>query len=240
MKAAGFTTLSGLSLWDELGWSYPGIWAGRSTNNISDNPRVFAKYQKYIKARSGFTTPQEFGAESWNDVVPITKVNVTRGPNEEGLRARVYWSVRFAAWDVVTWFARATAALVEANGGQEFGIYTNCNNFHGRLFTPGSISVQAGTGVKISKADRGGMDWNEAGRARAGTALWTEDWFGEDMTSQWSYLATRMRCAAKLGNITFGAYLVGRGPTGGVAHGTPNVLKKALVLAGTGESVSHP
>jgi hypothetical protein len=208
MRAAGFSTLSGLSLWDELGWSYPGIWAGRSTNNISGNPRVFAKYQNYIKERSGFTTPQEFGAESWSEVVPITKVNVTKGgPHEEGLWARVYWSVRFAAWDVVTWFGRVTAALVEANGGTEFGIYTNCNNFHGRLFTPGGISVQAGTGVQISKADRGGMDWGEAGRARAGTALWTEDWFGEDMTSQWSYMATRMRCAAKLGNITFGGYL---------------------------------
>jgi hypothetical protein len=50
-------------------------------------------------------------------------------------------------------------------------------------------------------------------------------------------MATRMRCAAKLGNITFGGYLVGRGPTGGVAHGTANVLKKALAMVGSGAKI---
>jgi hypothetical protein len=170
MKAAGFRALTGISLWDELHWSLPGKWA-----NISNNPRVFAKFHEYVRNHSGFTTPQEFGADSWDDVVPITFVNVTRGLHEKGLRACVYWSVRFAAWDVVTWFAKGTAALVEANGGQEFGIYTNCNNFHGRLFTPGGVSVQASTGLTIPMDPIGGMDWNEAGRYRAGTSLWTED-----------------------------------------------------------------
>jgi hypothetical protein len=51
------------------------------------------------------------------------------------------------------------------------------NNFHGRLFTPGLPHVQPGTGVQTMGADRGGMDWMEAGRYKAGSMLWTEDWF---------------------------------------------------------------
>jgi len=47
MRAAGFTKLTANSLHDELGWSYPGIWAGM--NNISsDNPRVFKKYHEHL------------------------------------------------------------------------------------------------------------------------------------------------------------------------------------------------
>jgi hypothetical protein len=42
---------------------------------------------------------------------------------------RVYWSIRFAAFDVVNFYSQATAALIAANGGEAFSIYTNCNNF---------------------------------------------------------------------------------------------------------------
>lgn len=38
--------------------------------------------------------------------------------------------------------AKATAALIAANGGESFSIYTNTNNFHGRLYTPGGVHVQ--------------------------------------------------------------------------------------------------
>ena len=123
---------------------------------------------------------------------------------------RVYWSIRFAAFDVVSFYSQATAALIAANGGEAFSIYTNCNNFHGRLFTPGSVHVQPGTGVATRGADRGGMDWMEAGRYKAGSMLWTEDWFSEAYASEWSYLAARMRCAARLGGpeVQFGGYIV--------------------------------
>ena len=42
--------------------------------------------------------------------------------------------------------------------------------------------------------------------------------------------AARLRCAAKLGgpDMKFGGYIVPRGPTGGVAHGTVALLKKAV------------
>ena len=49
-------------------------------------------------------------------------------------------------------------------------------------------------------------------------------------------MANRLRCAAKLGgpDISFGGYIVLRGPTGGVMHGSANILKKALLLVGAG------
>ena len=40
---------------------------------------------------------------------------------------------RFAAWDVESWHAQATAALLTANEGEAFSIYTNWNNYHSRL-----------------------------------------------------------------------------------------------------------
>ena len=127
LRAAGFTTLTQFSLHDELGWSYPAIWGGAA--NISGNPRVFKRFLDYIKERSGFTTPQAFGADSWDEVVPITRQNITAGePHEQGLRVRAYWSIRFAAYDVVDFYSKATAALIAANGGDAFSIYTNTNN----------------------------------------------------------------------------------------------------------------
>ena len=48
----------------------------------------------------------------------------------------------------------------------------------------------------------GGVDWFEAGRLHAGDILFTEDWFGDDYASEWSYLANRLRCAARLAPVT--------------------------------------
>ena len=75
-----------------------------------------------------------------------------------------------------------------------------------------------------------------AGRLRAGTMLWTEDWFEDTSASEWSYLAARMRCAARLGgpDIQFGGYIVPRGPTGTAPRGTIGLLKKAFALIGGG------
>jgi hypothetical protein len=176
LRTVGFTKFTQFALHDELGWTYPSVWGGGA--NISGNPRVFQRFQEYIKTHSGLATPQAFGAQRWAGVVPITFDNVTKGAaNEQALRVRVYWSVRYAAYDVVTFYGKATAALIAANAGQEFSIYTNCNNFHGRLYTPASAPrTQPGTGVVTPQQAHGGMDWFEAGRYRAGTMIWTEDW----------------------------------------------------------------
>jgi hypothetical protein len=181
MRSAGFTKFTQFSLHDELGWSYPAVWSGAA--NISGNPRVFKRFHEYITTNSGLKTPQAFGAQSWDKVVPITFVNVTAFKGDpqtkQALRVRVYWSVRFAAFDVVSFYSKATAALIAANDNKSFSIYTNTNNFHGRLFTPGGAHVQSGTGVVSVAEAHGGMDWMEAGRYRAGSMLWTEDWFAE-------------------------------------------------------------
>ena len=96
-------------------------------NNITGNPRVFQKFHRYIQNMSGLTTPAGFGAGSWKDVVPILRDNITAGSaNEQGMRTRFYWTMRFVTWDVETWYARAAKALVTANNGESFSIYTNC------------------------------------------------------------------------------------------------------------------
>ena len=145
-------------------------------------------------------------------------------------------------------------------------VITHALQFHGRLYTPQCAGPPAP--ASDCKGDAGSMDWFEAGRMRAGTMLWTEgksaaemlcpscvfcphccfadccrcvhhsDWFGDSKASEWTYLAARLRCAAKLGgpDIQFGGYIVPRGPTGGVAHGTVGLLKKAISMVGSGAS----
>jgi hypothetical protein len=60
----------------------------------------------------------------------------------------------------------------------------------------------------------------EAGRYKAGSMLWTEDWFSEAYASEWSYLAARMRCAARLGGpeVQFGGYIVPVRVTTALSH----------------------
>jgi hypothetical protein len=68
------------------------------------------------------------------------------------------------------------------------------------------------------------------------TALILGQWFDDTGASEWSYLAGRMRCAARLGgpDIQFGGYIVPRGPTGTAPRGTIGLLKKAVALIGGG------
>jgi hypothetical protein len=173
MRAAGFSKLTQFALHDELDWDLPMIWSGK--NNITDNPRVFRRYHQYLRDMSGLADSRDFGATSWAGVVPITRANITAGAaNEKQLLVRFYWTIRFGVWDVETFFAQATLALVESNGGEPFTIYTNWNNFHGRLYTPGGEwNVNCSMYPQRCQSDTGSMDWFEAGRLRSGTMLWT-------------------------------------------------------------------
>ena len=173
MRAAGYSKLAQFALQDELGFGFPGLWMGK--NNITDNPRVFKRFHQYLQNMSGLTEPTDFGATSWDCVVPITRANITAGAaNEKQLMVRFYWTIRFAVWDQESWYARATAALVEANQGESFTIYTNWNNFHGRLYTPGGEWNLNCSGSGINElhpvscgVDHGAPDWFEAGRLRS-------------------------------------------------------------------------
>ena len=61
-------------------------------------------------------------------------------------------------------------------------------------------------------------------------------WFGDDKASEWSYLGARLRSAARLGgpDMSWGGYIVPRGPTGHVARGTPGLTMRALTMVGNG------
>jgi hypothetical protein len=188
MRAAGFCKFGLMSLHDELScWHFGGstdFWAGN--NNVSGNPRVLQRYHSYLMNSTGMHSPLDFGESHWDDVLPnmtrsvmfarIAAAGAGGGGSGaaaharlvEGLRRRFYWTVRFAAWDVATWYAQVTAALIAANAGEAFTSYINLNNFHGRVFTPDDGP---------SGADCGGLDWFEAGRVGAGTMMWTEDWW---------------------------------------------------------------
>jgi hypothetical protein len=137
MRAVGYDRLTQFSLHDELGYNFAmvGVTPDSGPNNITDNPRVFARFHSYLKNMSGLSTPQDFGASSWSEVIPMTRTNLTAAvaaaPSaavEQGLRVRYVWTMRFVAWDVETWYAKATAALITANKGESFSIYTNWNN----------------------------------------------------------------------------------------------------------------
>ena len=163
MRSAGFKQLTQFALHDELGYNFAMVGVGphSGTNNITHNPRVFARFHSYLKNMSGLTTPQDFGAQSWSEVVPLTRGNLTAAVAgsavsaevKEGLRIRYYWTMRFVAWDVETWYAKATAALVAANGGESFSIYTNWNNV--RLFRFCGKSLLLATALPLLPCWRG-------------------------------------------------------------------------------------
>jgi hypothetical protein len=142
MRAVGFTKLTQFALHDELSYDFAAVGVSSSgPNNITGNPRVFQRFHNYIRNMSGLTTPADFGATTWGDVVPITRDNITTGSaNEQGMRARFVWTMRFVAWDVVTWYAQATAALVTANSGEAFSIYTNWVNVSDNARLPACLN----------------------------------------------------------------------------------------------------
>jgi hypothetical protein len=176
MRAAGFRKLGLMSLHDELScWHFGGssdFWA--KSNNISGNPRVLSRFHSYLINNTGFTSAGDFGETSWDSVLPnLTRAKMYarieaaggRAPARliDGLRMLFYWTTRFASYDVTSWYAQVTQALIAANGGETFSSYINLNNFHGRVFTPDDGP---------SGADCGGVDWFEAGKLGAGTMMW--------------------------------------------------------------------
>ena len=88
--------------------------------------------------------------------------------------------MRFVAWDSSRYLAQATRNL-ESLLAPEATIYVNWNNMASHWYFP----TPGGTGY-VSH------DWFEHARERGGTQLWTEDWFGDGQSWQWSYYAALM------------------------------------------------
>lgn len=147
--------------------------------------------------------------------------------NTPANRRLFYWTMRFYAWDSARHFAVSTRALERAFW-PGMPILTNWNFFSGRFYVPGPAANNADK--QSPDAAMGGHDWLEFGRLRGGTMLWTEDWFGDGMAPQWSFYCSKLRCAAELGGVTFGGYVIPR-TAGDRADG---ILQKILCVIGSG------
>ena len=142
MKSAGtnMSALRQLEMYDEIGWEFPTIFAGEqcyyakhSCFNVTLNARVLKRFHAYIQQQSGFAEPSAFGATTWADVIPLTNLTAiesgTDAQVKAGQRILFYWSIRFAAWDVETYYARVVAAVTQANNNEPVGAFINANNF---------------------------------------------------------------------------------------------------------------
>jgi len=106
------------------------------------------------------------------------------------------------------------------------------------LFFQGAIeavillfSVYLGVSLRILVTDTGmgGFNWIDFGRQDA-AMLFTEDWFGDEMAPQWSFYCAKLRCAARLGNVDFGGYVIPR-TAGSRENG---ILQKILSITAHG------
>lgn len=198
------SALTQLEMYDEIGWSFPSIFAGadcvwHDCFNMSLNARTLQKFHGYIQ-HQGLTEPSALGATTWDEVKPLTNLTAIESGTDpklvEAHRILFYWSVRFAAWEVESYYAKVVAAVARANKDEPVGAFLNANNFHGRLYEPLGSQVITGSlqqgprqrrpasnshrykaTVQHSTAGetgRGGIDWFEAGRMHTGDILFTE------------------------------------------------------------------
>jgi hypothetical protein len=178
LKESGFTAFAQFSLKDELSWSYPSLFSESGPNNISGNPRVFRRFQQYLRNQTGFTRPEQFGVRGWAELLPITRRNLTALLGEPaaradpalaaGHRARFYWTARFGSWDVQWFMAAVTAALVKANGGVSFPVYVNWPNWHGRGYM---APYSRRPGIRASAAAAARSQLRQVALAAAGIGL---------------------------------------------------------------------
>ena len=204
------------ALSDEPGWYYPSAFEA-----LSKNEAAMDRFRKYL-AQQGLK-PSDMGEKDWSNVKPAGR---SKAVNLEGKKL-FYWTMRFFSWDSSRHFADATKAL-EKEFYEGLPIYTNWNFFAGRSYVPGPV---ANNRDKTSEdAAMGGHDWFEFGRMRAGTMLWTEDWFGDSKAYQWSFYSSKLRCAAEKGGVQFGAYVIPR-----TAGDRPDgIIQKILTVIGSG------
>ena len=220
------------ALADEPGWYYPlafnGTWPKHSPEM---HTRMLGLFRDYLKAKQ--FQPGDFGAKTWEEVEFLGRSGATDLPGKR----RFYWSMRFFADNSADLFAHCTQALERAFY-PGMPIACNWNFFAGRYYVPGPVANNADK--QSPDAAMGGHDWIDFGRRRAVTALWTEDWFGDAMASQWSFYMSKLRSAADHYNSTrqasdpvpigTGGYVIGA-TTGGQPGGC---LQKILSVLGHG------
>jgi hypothetical protein len=163
-RAAGFlsTQMTAFALADEPGWSFPG-----SAPEMF-YPQIKVEWQSFLRRQN--LTPGDFGAVTWEEVIPnSTRWGGLAGPqwglDSSAAKLRYYYTARFSALSSAQAFANATDAL-QQSFYPGLPVYINLNNFAGRSYTP--------TATKSPNSATLSPDWFDCGRAKAATLLWTE------------------------------------------------------------------
>jgi hypothetical protein len=209
------TDMAIFAMADEPGWYYP------SAYQMLQDPDAAARFHNYLKLNG--LTPSDMGSTDWNSVKPLGRSSAQDLPTKR----LFYWTQRFFTWDSANYFAECTRELEKAFY-PGIPVYTNWNNFAGRMYVPGPIANNQDK--QSTDAAIGGHDWLEFGRLRGSTALWTEDWFADAQAYQWSFYAAKLRSAAEKGGVSFGGYVIPRA-SGDREDG---LLQKILTLIGSG------
>lgn len=204
-----------LAMSDEPGWYYP------SQYSMLSDTAALERFHAYLNSNG--LQPSDLGRSDWGSITPIGRSQV----GDLSSKRLFYWTQRFFSWDSSRYFAECTRELEQAFYPGIL-VATNWNFFSGRLYVPGPVANNPEK--RSPEAAMGGQDWLEFGRMRAGTVLWTEDWFPDHQAYQWSFYAAKLRSAAAEGNITFGGYVVPRA-SGDREDG---LLQKVLTLVGSG------
>jgi len=201
---------------DEPGWYFPSMFKAL-TNSMAGMQR----FRDYLKQQG--LKPRDVGAARWEEALPLGRSEAKELPQKK----LFYWTMRFFAWDSARHFAVSTRALEKAFY-TNMPILVNWNFFAGRFYVPGAVANNPDK--QSPDAAMGGHDWLEFGRMRGCTMLWTEDWFGDGMASQWSYYCARLRAGAKKGGVDFGGYVIPR--TAGQREN--GILQKIVTIVGCG------
>ncbi len=201
---------------DEPGWYYPATY--RQFNN---DTAALAAFHAYLRDRG--LTPPDLGNASWDEIKLIGRKQYTGLPS----RRLFYWSNRFVPWASSRFFAEVAEAYEQAIR-PGVPVIVNFNNFFGAFYQPGPVGNNRDK--NDPNAAMGQHDWLEFGRERGTTCIATEDWFGDADAGHWSFYAARLRSAAELGGVGFGALVIPR-VSGQTPMGMP---QKVLSLVGNG------
>ncbi|NQU11809.1 hypothetical protein HQ590_13525, partial [bacterium] len=218
---AGFalTNMAVYTISDEPGWYYPSMFEA-----LQKSDHGMTRFRQYLKDQG--LKPRDLGIKSWEDARPLGRNQAKDLPS----RRLFYWTMRFFSWDSSRHFSVATRAMEKAFYPGLL-VLVNFNNFSSRSYIPGPV---ANNGAKTDpNAAMGGHDWLEFGRVRGVTAISTEDWFGDEQAAQWSFYASKLRCAAAKSGVQFGALIIPR-----TAGARPDgILQKLLTHIGSGAKV---
>ena len=176
------------------------------------HPAVLERFHQYLRTQG--LKPADVGAADWSTVKPLGRSGAKDAPQQETV---LLVDAIFFSWDAARYSAEAT----QGDGRRRFypgmPLSTNWNFFSGREYVPGPVANNADK--KNPDAAMGGHDWFEFGKMRGCNMLWTEDWFADSQAYQWSFYASKLRCAGAKSNTPFGGYVVPRLPSGDIKDG---------------------